>query len=130
MIARLPYVTLLCVVTITVVVATQQAPSVQAPAFRVDVNYVEQHVRVLDRSGHFVSGLSRDDFAVVEDGIPQKIDVFDLVNIPVAPPVTSLFADTIGMSVDSDVAENTNAVDARFSCSCSTIITSVRHGRH
>jgi VWFA-related protein len=51
--------------------------------FQVEVNYVDVDVVVTDGEGNFVTGLTRDDFTVFEDGKPQKIDTFSLVEIPV-----------------------------------------------
>ena len=57
----------------------QQAPGV---TFQVEVNYVDVDVVVTDEQGKFVTGLTRDDFEVFEDGKPQKIDTFSLVDLP------------------------------------------------
>ncbi|MEO5742183.1 MAG: VWA domain-containing protein, partial [Vicinamibacterales bacterium] len=54
--------------------------------FQVEVNYVDVDVVVTDERGEFVTGLTRDDFEVFEDGRPQKIDTFSLVDIPFAKP--------------------------------------------
>jgi VWFA-related protein len=59
---------------------TQTPPSV---TFQVEVNYVDVDTVVTDEQGNFVNGLTRDDFEVFEDGKPQKIDMFSLVEIPV-----------------------------------------------
>ena len=56
------------------------APSV---TFQVEVNYVDVDVVVTDEKGNFVSGLTREDFEVFEDGKPQKVDTFAYVEIPV-----------------------------------------------
>ena len=60
-----------------------QAPEV---TFQVEVNYVDVDVVVTDDQGNFVTNLSRDDFEVFENGRPQKIDTFSLVNIPIEKP--------------------------------------------
>jgi VWFA-related protein len=71
------------------VAAILQCPSLHGQAaqtpgvtFQVEVNYVDVDVVVTDESGRFVTGLMRDDFEVFEDGKPQKIDTFSLVEIP------------------------------------------------
>ena len=64
----------------------QTSPSTQTPpsvTFQVEVNYVDVDAVVTDEKGNFVTGLTRDDFEVFEDGKPQKIDMFSLVEIPV-----------------------------------------------
>ena len=38
---------------------------------------------VTDEQGRFVSTLGKDDFQILEDGRPQKVAGFSLVNLPV-----------------------------------------------
>jgi Ca-activated chloride channel family protein len=54
----------------------------QAPTFRAGTQLIEIDVRVTDRDGRFIGGLSRDDFEVLEDGKPQRITQFSFVNLP------------------------------------------------
>ncbi|HEY0876201.1 MAG TPA: VWA domain-containing protein [Vicinamibacterales bacterium] len=56
-----------------------QQPPQQAPIFRTGAEIVRVDVTVLDRSGKPVLDLKADDFAVFEDGVPQKIQSFQLV---------------------------------------------------
>lgn len=71
--------------------AALQSPTVRAQApqgppsvtFQVEVNYVDVDVVVTDEKGNFISGLTRDDFEVFEDGKLQKVDTFTYVEIPV-----------------------------------------------
>lgn len=51
----------------------QQTPS---PPIRSRITMVPIDVRVLDRDGRPVAGLTRDDFVVLEDGVPQDIRHF------------------------------------------------------
>ena len=44
------------------------------PSFRVEVNYVESTPSVTDAQGNVVTDLTADDFEVLEDGRPQKVD--------------------------------------------------------
>ena len=76
--------------------AFQQAPP-QQPVFRSGVQVVEVDARVFDRDGKFVTTLAREDFEILEDGVPQQIVAMTLVgaavadNIPTAstsPPST------------------------------------------
>ena len=46
------------------------------PAFRADVHLINLGFSVRDRQGKLVSGLTQDDFEVLEDGVPQKIAFF------------------------------------------------------
>ena len=55
--------------------AGQQQPPA-APSFRTSVNLVLVDVVVRDRKGAIVTGLTRDDFQLVEDGKPQQILTF------------------------------------------------------
>lgn len=61
----------------------QPTPGVPPVTFRVDVEYVEVDAIVTDRGGQFVRDLGRDDFQVFEDGKPQKVELFSIVDIPV-----------------------------------------------
>jgi Ca-activated chloride channel homolog len=45
--------------------------------FRMDVKLVNIFVNVTDATGAIVGGLTRDDFAIAEDGRPQEIAVFE-----------------------------------------------------
>jgi Ca-activated chloride channel family protein len=48
-----------------------------AGVFKVNVRLVEVYATVLDHKGHYVDGLSRDSFKVLEDGHPQSIHTFE-----------------------------------------------------
>ncbi len=78
----------------------QQAPPV---TFRVEVNYVEVDATVTDEQGNVVTNLTSNDFEVLEDGKPQKITAFALVNIPVERADPLRFATT---PIESDVQTN------------------------
>jgi VWFA-related protein len=70
--------------------AQPQAPPQPPVTFKVEVNYVEVDATVTDAQGNFVRGLTRDDFKVVEAGVPQTLTAFSMVDIPVArvdPPL-------------------------------------------
>jgi VWFA-related protein len=79
--------------------------------FRVQVELVEVDVFPAGPDGQFVATLTRDDFEVLEDGRPQTISTFALVNIPrlgtdaPRPPSGSA-------SAESDV--QTNAASGRL----------------
>src|SRR5215475_5539661 len=51
----------------------QQNPS----AIKVEVRLVEVYASIHDHKGHFVDGLTRDSFEILEDGKPQPIATFD-----------------------------------------------------
>ncbi|MCX6539945.1 MAG: VWA domain-containing protein [Acidobacteria bacterium] len=52
----------------------------QAPVFRAGVNVVRVDIIVTDRQGNAVTDLTQSDFEVLEDGKPQAIDLFRLIN--------------------------------------------------
>jgi VWFA-related protein len=90
-----------------------QAPQPQQPpvTFRAEVNYVEVDARVLDREGKFIPGLTAADFQVYEDGKPQKVTAFSLVNIPVERAEQPLFA---SKPIEPDVRNNLQGADGRI----------------
>jgi len=57
------------------------APPEQTPIFRTDINFVRVDVIVTDRQGNPVHNLKQEDFEVTEDGKPQAIQTFKLVNV-------------------------------------------------
>jgi VWFA-related protein len=79
------------------------AAQLPAPTFKSNVNAVLMDVRVVDADGNLVRDLAKDDFQVEEDGKPQTISTFELVDIP---PDTSEGQTFAGKPIDSDVATN------------------------
>jgi Ca-activated chloride channel family protein len=71
-----------------------------------DVKLVSVFVNVTDRNGSIVGGLTREDFAVAEDGRPQQIALFERQSE--LPLILTLAIDTSG-SVHKDLTEETNA---------------------
>jgi VWFA-related protein len=86
---------------------TADQPSV---TFRVEINYVEVDAAVFDRQGRFVNDLTRDDFQVLEEGVPQDVSAFSLVNIPIERAERPLFARN---PIEPDVATNANPFEGR-----------------
>ena len=62
------------------IAAAQEPPPV---SFKTEVNFVEVGAVVTDGQGHFVPTLTKDDFQILEDGRPQKVAGFSLVDIPI-----------------------------------------------
>ena len=58
----------------------------QAPIFRTETTLVQLPVRVLDAKGGFVKDLAAADIEVLEDGVPQTIAEFTLVDLSNAAP--------------------------------------------
>ena len=88
----------------------QPAPQTPGVTFQVEVNYVDVDVVVTDELGQFVTGLTRDDFEVFEDGKPQKIDTFSLVEIPLEKPQQVVVA---GRPIAPDAQTNRRPFDGR-----------------
>jgi Ca-activated chloride channel homolog len=59
-------------------------PSGSAPSLRVDVSRVMVPVIVTDSDDHVVEGLSKQDFRVLEDGVPQEVTEFFVNDSPVS----------------------------------------------
>ena len=91
--------------------APSTAPQQPPITFRAEVNYVEVDTRVLDAQGKFVAGLKPEDFQVFEDGKPQKVSAFSMVNIPVERAERPLFA---SKPIEADVRNNLQAADGRI----------------
>ena len=87
------------------------APPQPPITFRAEINYVEVDARVLDAQGKFVPGLTTGDFQVIEDGKPQQVTAFSLVNIPVERLERPLFA---SKPIEPDVRTNLQAVGGRI----------------
>lgn len=98
----------------------QQPPPQPAPApprqdqppitFKVEVNYVEVDALVTDERGNFVRDLTAADFEVLEDGKPQKISAFSIVNLPIERPDAPLFARS---PIEPDVRTNRDEFNGR-----------------
>jgi VWFA-related protein len=87
-----------------------QAAQTPGVTFQVEVNYVDVDVVVTDEAGRFVTGLTRDDFEVFEDGKPQKIDTFSQVEIPLEKTQTVVVE---GRPIIPDTQTNRRPFDGR-----------------
>ena len=74
------------------------------------VDYVEVDAVVTDRQGQIVRDLKKEDFQVLEDGKPQTITTFSLVDIPIERAERPLFAAT---PIEPDVQTNERPFDGR-----------------
>ena len=89
-----------------------QAQTPQPPiTFKSEVNYVEIDARVTDAQGNFARNLTRDDFQIVEDGHPQALTAFSMVDIPIEHPDPPLFAKT---AIPPDVVSNQTPFEGRI----------------
>lgn len=57
-------------------------PAQQPPVFRAGVEYVPLDVVVTDEQNHPLLDLTKDDFAISENGRPQRIATFSFVSVP------------------------------------------------
>ena len=90
---------LLCACIAPLLIA--QAP--EQPTFRVQVDAVEIDASVTDAGGNVVTDLTRDDFEILENGKPQTITSFSLVNIPRTRSERPLFS---ANRIEPDVQSN------------------------
>ncbi len=91
-----------------------QPPAVgqaQGPTFKVQVDYVEVDALVTDARGNYVRDLKREDFQVFEDGKPQAVTDFALVDIPIERAERPLFAK---QAIEPDVRSNERPFDGRI----------------
>ena len=57
--------------------------NLEGPAFHVESNVVTVDVSVLDNKGRFIPKIPKENFRVMEDGVPQKITNFALGDAPI-----------------------------------------------
>jgi hypothetical protein len=81
----------------------------QPPTFKLAVNYVEVDAVVTDAGGKPVRDLTKGDFRLFEDGKPQDISSFSVVDLPIDFD-HPLPAET---AITSDVASNAHAPQER-----------------
>jgi VWFA-related protein len=63
-------------------------------SIRVDVPLVNLDVAVVTKDGQFVPGLKKDNFKVLEDGVPQQISSFNQAEAPITAVMLVEFAST------------------------------------
>src|SRR5512132_477484 len=76
--------------------------------FKSGVELVNVTATVSDDNGHFVSGLSKDDFTIYEDGEPQEISQFSNERVPVS---LGILLDTSGSMTPEKMSSARNAID-------------------
>jgi VWFA-related protein len=89
---------------------TPAPPQSQQPTFKLRVDYVEVDVVASDRQGNLIRDLKKEDFQVLEDGKPQAITTFSLVDIPIERYDRPLFATA---PIEPDVKTNERPFDGR-----------------
>lgn len=73
------------------------------PTFPAEVELVTVDVVVVDRQGQPVSGLSRNDFVLLEDDVPQRIERFEGVVLPPRPAARPVRPDPITTNTRTEV---------------------------
>ena len=86
-----------------------EQPTNKAPTYRVDVKLVSVSVTVTDNRGAPVSTLNREDFQVSEDGVEQKLAVFDRES---ALPLSIVLAVDASLSTRKDLKLELDAARA------------------
>ena len=87
--------------------AQQPAPSA---TFQVEVNFVDIDAVVTDARGNFVDNLTKDDFELLDDGKPQEISAFSLVDLPMPTATAAARRDA---PIVSDVKSNAEPISGR-----------------
>jgi VWFA-related protein len=75
----------------------------QSPTFRTETTLVQLPVRVLDAKGSFVRDLAAGDIEVLEDGVPQTISEFTLVDYSSSPSPSPLTVPSSGILTPADL---------------------------
>ena len=75
---------------------------------RRDVQEVVLNATVLDDQGHLVNDLTKDDFHIFEDGVPQTVASFQHTDVPVS---MGILVDNSGSMREKRGAVNTAALD-------------------
>ena len=79
--------------------------------FRSEVNYVEVDAVIRDAQGNFVRDLRQGDFQVFEDGVPQTVTAFSLIDIPITLSDRALF---LPEDIEPDVRSNADGPEGRL----------------
>ena len=86
MVRRIAVVAVSAVCLWSVTTAGQRGQAPQQPTFRSGILLVPVDVRVLDRRGQPVNDLRKEDFAIVEDGVPQQISFLERQTLVAGQP--------------------------------------------
>jgi Ca-activated chloride channel family protein len=97
-------------VALTTLLSTALPGAAQEPTFKVDVKLVRLLATVKDDYGRAIGGLSKEDFHIVDTGVPQEIAVFE--RYTTQPLSIALLVDTSG-STAKELKYETDSV-ARF----------------
>src|SRR5439155_5240541 len=105
---RLRFAILAALVAAAVAAVGAQSQGDDAFKFKSGVELVNVTATVSDDSGHFVSGLTKDDFTVLEDGTPMEITQFSNERVPVS---LGILLDTSGSMTPEKMSSARSAID-------------------
>jgi Ca-activated chloride channel family protein len=95
--------------TVAIVTAAVAVSAQQQPTFKAGVDLVNFGVMVVDRQGKPITGLTADDFEIVENGKKQSVTFFAAGDLEAAPPLhLGLLLDTSG-SMAADLKDARSA---------------------
>jgi Ca-activated chloride channel family protein len=88
--------------------------SFQSPEFKIhtDVELVLLDVSVKSPNGGYATGLSKDQFQIYENGVPQKITVFAIADVPVAAGLVMDHSGSMGSRRSSLIAAGVAFIEA------------------
>ena len=92
-------------------VLAQSPPTPPTPTFKAEVEYIEVDAVITDAKGRFVRDLRREDFEIREDGRPQEIASFSLVDVPIQRPEATL---PDGVVVEPDIRSSERPFTGRM----------------
>src|SRR5689334_5293390 len=81
--ARLAALALVICFTPAMVFSLQQSPNADEDAIKLNARWVNLNISVTDAQGKAVTRLKREDFFILEDGVPQEVVHFAPVDAPV-----------------------------------------------
>ena len=105
---RLRFAILAAVMAAAVTVVGAQSQGDDAFRFKSGVELVNVTATVTDDNGHFVSGLTKEDFTVYEDGEQQEITQFSNERVPVS---LGILLDTSGSMTPEKMSAARSAID-------------------
>lgn len=88
-----------------------QQPTTPSATFQVEVDFVDIDAVVTDERGNFVTDLTKDDFELLDEGKPQAISAFSLVDLPLPAAAARPPAATPAIS---DVKSNAQPLTGRL----------------
>ena len=91
-----------------------QTPPEQQPTFRGGINFVRVDVIVSDRDGKAVVDLNEKDFEVLEDGKPQRVESFKLVEVRLGAATNGAAEAPRAIRTDADEEIEAARDDARI----------------